>query len=128
MNNRLIVCMRLMILHKPKIKELMILLKEMTIFFVLNLSEIDLIMSKVCNSLIYIHLNISQTAFQFFVSNSRFFVMIAKQPNFNSLYRVFNSSYLTGSYQENAQYLYLTKPTCIENCTFLYMIPNQRRK
>ena len=87
LNKQLIVYMPIMILCMLKIKELKNMLKEMVLFFVLQLLEIVLVIRKYLNIL-----NISTLArhlpeFQFSVSGSGFSVLVPTPGKFNSLYR-----------------------------------------
>ena len=91
MNKELIVYMRIMILCMLKIKELKKMLKEMVLFFVLQLQEIVLLTHICYKYLNYNVLNCYWTGFQFSVSGSGFFVLAPESANFNSLYRASGS-------------------------------------
>lgn len=91
MNKQLIIYMPLMILCMLKIKELKKMLKEMVLFFVLQLLEIVLLIGntiKMLNtSILYRH----SPEFQFSVSGSGFSVLVPAPGKFNSLYRASGS-------------------------------------
>jgi hypothetical protein len=87
MNKQLIVYMPLMILCMLKIKELMEILKQMMLFFVLQLLEIVLLMHNYFNMLKFNMLERCLPEFQFSVSSSGFSVLVPAQGKFNSLYR-----------------------------------------
>jgi len=91
MNKQLIVYMPLMILCMLKIKELMMMLKEMMVFFVLQLLEIVEIVNKNHKLLIISVLKTYSTRIQFSVSGSGFSVLLPKPANSNSLYQALNS-------------------------------------
>jgi len=91
MNKQLIVYMPLMILCMLKIKELMMMLKEMMVFFVLQLLEIVEIVNKNHKSLNIRVLKTYSTRIQFSVSGSGFSVLLPKPANSNSLYQALNS-------------------------------------
>jgi len=91
MNKQLIVYMPLMILCMLKIKELMMMLKEMMVFFVLQLLEIVEIVNKNHKSLYISVLKTYSTRIQFSVSGSGFSVLLPKPANSNSLYQALNS-------------------------------------
>lgn len=91
MNKQLIVYMPLMILCMLKIKELMMMLKEMMVFFVLQLLEIVEIVNKNHKSLNISVLETYSTRIQFSVSGSGFSVLLPKPANSNSLYQALNS-------------------------------------
>ena len=91
MNKQLIVYMPLMILCMLKIKELMMMLKEMMVFFVLQLLEIVEIVNKNHKALIISVLKTYSTRTQFSVSYCGFSVLLQKPANSNSLYQALNS-------------------------------------
>jgi len=91
MNKQLIVYMPLMILCMLKIKDLMMMLKEMMVFFVLQLLEIVEIVNKNRKALINSVLKTYSTRIQFSVSGSGFSVLLPKPANSNSLYQALNS-------------------------------------
>ncbi len=91
MNKQLIVYMPLMILCMLKIKELKKMLKEMVLFFVLQLLEIVLLAYNEFKVLIINKLKRNLPGFQFSVSGSGFSVLVQAPGKFNSLYRVSNS-------------------------------------
>ncbi len=72
MNKKLIVYMRVMILCMLKMKELRMMLKEMVVFFVLQLLEIVTLEQKTLKLMNYSNLNRHSTEFQFSVSGIRF--------------------------------------------------------
>lgn len=136
-NNRLIVCMRLMILCKAKLKELMKILKEMLEFFVLQRKEIVMPTTRITKALHYKCLEVFRNGIQFFVLGSEFFVLALRLINLNSLYRASQAkftheSFITGklfnillvttySCIVYRQKLHMSKTSCIENRTFLYI-------
>ena len=83
--------MRIMFLYMLKIKELKKMLKEMMLFFVLQLQEIVMLTYIFCKCLNYNVLKCYWTKFQFSVSGSGFFVLALESANFNSLYRASGS-------------------------------------
>lgn len=91
MNKLLIVYMPLMILCILKIKELKKMLKEMVLFFVLQLLEIVLVIHKQLNILNINMLERYLPDFQFSVSGSGFSVLVPAPGKFNSLYRASGS-------------------------------------
>jgi len=93
MNKQLIVYMPLMILCMLKIKELMMMLKEMRVFFVLQLLEIVEIVNNNQKALIISVLKTYSTRIQFSVSDSEFSVLLPKPANSNSLYQAPDSLY-----------------------------------
>lgn len=74
-----------------KIKELKKMLKEMLLFFVLQLLEIVLAMHKHLNVLNINTLERYLPEFQFSVSGFGFSVLVSTPANFNSLYRASDS-------------------------------------
>lgn len=74
-----------------KIKELMKMLKEMMLFFVLQLQEIVLAIRKHLNVLNINMLECFLPEFQFSVSGSGFSVLVPAPGKFNSLYRASDS-------------------------------------
>jgi hypothetical protein len=60
--------------------------KEMMVFFVLQLSEMLLVVRKVCRILKYSYLIIYSIGIQFSVSGTGFSVLDSAPANFNSLY------------------------------------------
>ena len=91
MNKQLIICMPLMIICMLKIKELMKMLKEMVVFFVLQLIEIALLIHNYSTTLIIRTLKHFLPEFQFSVFGFRFSVLVPESGNFNSLYRATDS-------------------------------------
>lgn len=91
MNKQLIVYMPLMILCMLKIIELMKMLKEMVLFFVLQLLEIVLVIHKCLNILNISILERKLPEFQFSVSGFGFSVLVPAPGKFNSLYRASSS-------------------------------------
>ena len=91
MNKQVIVYMPLMILCMLKIKELKKMLKEMMLFFVLQLQEIVLAIQKHLNVLNINMLERFLPEFQFSVSGSGFSVLVPAPGKFNSLYRASDS-------------------------------------
>lgn len=87
MNKQLIVYMPIMILCMLKIKELKNMLKEMVLFFVLQLLEIVLVIRKYLNIMNISTLERNLPEFQFSVSGSGFSVLVPTPGKFNSLYR-----------------------------------------
>ncbi|KAF0200861.1 MAG: hypothetical protein FD170_3142 [Bacteroidetes bacterium] len=74
-----------------KIKEPKKMLKEVMLFFVLQLQEI-VMLTRICDRCL--NCNIMKccwTDFQFSVSGSGFLVLVPKSANFNSLYRASGS-------------------------------------
>lgn len=74
-----------------KIKELKKMLKELVLFFVLQLLEIVLAMRKHLNVLNINTLERYLSEFQFSVSGFGFSVLVSAAANFNSLYRASDS-------------------------------------
>lgn len=74
-----------------KIKELKKMLKEMMLFFVLQLQEIVTLAHIFYKCLNCKVLKCCWTNFQFSVSGSGFFVLAPESANFNSLYRASGS-------------------------------------
>lgn len=74
-----------------KIKELKKMLKEMMLFFVLQLQEMVLLSHSQFKYLNFSFLMHHWTGFQFSVSDSRFSVLAPEPENFNSLYRASDS-------------------------------------
>jgi len=91
MNKQLIVYMPLMILCMLNIKELMMMLKEMMVFFVLQLLEIVEIVNKNRKALINSVLLIFSTRIQFSAPGSGFSVLLPKPAKSNSLHQALNS-------------------------------------
>lgn len=91
MNKQLIVYMPLMILCMLKIKELKEMLKEMMVFFVLQLLEIVLLIGNTGKTLNISILNHYSPVFQFSVSGPGFSVFAPESANFNSPYRASGS-------------------------------------
>lgn len=91
MNKQLIVYMRLMILYMLKIEEIKKMLKEVVLFFVLQLLEIVLLANKSITTLIYMLLTPLLINFQFSVFGFRFFVLAPESVKLNSLYRASDS-------------------------------------
>lgn len=86
MNKEAIIYMLQKILYKYEMQELKNVLKEMVLFFVLQILEIELIFRKVLKALKYNYLRACRLGFQFSVSDSGFSVLIPVSGNFNSLY------------------------------------------
>jgi hypothetical protein len=74
-----------------KIKELMKMLKEMVLFFVLQLQEIVLLIHDYLKSLTINTLNSCLPVFQFSVFGFGFSVLVPAPGKFNSLYRASSS-------------------------------------
>ncbi len=74
-----------------KIKELMKMLKEMVLFFVLQLLEIVPLIHDYLKSLIINALNNCLLVFQFSVFGFGFSALVPASGNFNSLYRATDS-------------------------------------
>lgn len=91
MNKQLIIYMPLMILCMLKIKQLKKMLKQMLLFFVLQLLEIVLVIRKHLNMLNISTLERHLPEFQFSVSGSGFSVLVPAPGKFNSLYRASGS-------------------------------------
>ncbi|TAD86933.1 MAG: hypothetical protein EAY75_06900 [Bacteroidetes bacterium] len=91
MNKQLIIYMPLMILCMIKIKQLKKMLKQMLLFFVLQLLEIVLVIRKYLNTLNISTLGQNVPEFQFSVSGSGFSVLVPAPGKFNSLYRASGS-------------------------------------
>ena len=91
MNKQLSIYMPLMILCMLKIKELKKMLKEMMLFFVLQLQEIVLAIHKHLRVLNINTLERYLPEFQFSVSGFVFSVLVPAPGKFNSLYRASDS-------------------------------------
>jgi hypothetical protein len=91
MNKQLIIYMPLMILCMLKIKQLKKMLKQMLLFFVLQLLEIVLVIRKYLNTMNISTLERHLPEFQFSVSGSGFSVLVPAPGKFNSLYRASGS-------------------------------------
>lgn len=87
MNKELIVYMRLIILYMIKRKELDMTVKEMVVFFVLQVIEIVDKMHFRFKTLIFNILNTYRIDFELFVTGSKFSVLIPVPVYFNSLYQ-----------------------------------------
>ena len=86
MNKQEIIYMLQKILYKQEIIEMKKVLKEMVVFFVLQLHEIVLLTKKRLNTLKNSHLNLFLLKFQFFIFHSGFSVSAPAPVNLNSLY------------------------------------------
>lgn len=73
-------------MNKQEIIEMKKVLKEMVVFFVLQLHEIVLLTRKISNTLKYSHLNLFLLKFQFFVFHFGSSVLAPAPTNLNSLY------------------------------------------
>jgi hypothetical protein len=91
MNKQLIIYITLMFLYMLKIKELKKMLKEMMLFFVLQLQEIVMLTYIFFKCLNYNVLECYWTKFQFSVLGSGFSVLVPAPGKFNSLYRASDS-------------------------------------
>ena len=91
MNKLLIIYMPLMILCMLKLKQLKKMLKQMLLFFVLQLLEIVLAIRKYLNIMNISILARKLPEFQFSVSGSGFFVLVPAPDKFNSLYSALDS-------------------------------------
>lgn len=74
-----------------KIKELKKILKEMVLFFVLQLLKIMMLVPELCILLFNRILGYDTTGFQFSVFGSGFSVLVPVLKNFNSLYQASDS-------------------------------------
>lgn len=74
-----------------KIKQLKKMLKQMLLFFVLQILEIVLVIRKYLNILNINYLERHLSEFQFFVLGSGFSVLVPAPGKFNSLYRASGS-------------------------------------
>ncbi len=86
MNKEVIIYMLQKILYKYGILELKKVLKEMVLFFVLQIQEMKFVFKKMQNMLKYIYLRVYELGFQFSVSGSGFSVLVPAPGKFNSLY------------------------------------------
>lgn len=86
MNKQLIIYILQKILYKEEIIELKKEMKEMLVFFVLQLQEMVLLAKKRQKTLKYSYLHRFGLEFQFFVSGFIFSVLTQATANFNSLY------------------------------------------
>jgi len=86
MNKEVIIYMLQKILYKHEIIELKKVLKEMVLFFVLQIQEMKYVFKKMQKMLKYKYIRVYEIEFQFSVSGSGFSVLVSAPGNFNSLY------------------------------------------
>lgn len=86
MNKEVIVYMPQKIPYKAEMPELEKVLKEMVLFFVLQIQEIELIFKIIYKNLYYSHLRYLWLKVQFSVSGSGFSVLVRAPGKFYSLY------------------------------------------
>ncbi|WP_298143010.1 hypothetical protein [Flavobacterium sp.] len=91
MNKLLIIYMPLMILCMLKLKQLKKMLKQMLLFFVLQIQEIEFVFKIAEKALKYSNLQFLVLEIQFFVSGSGFSVLVPAPDKFNSLYSALDS-------------------------------------
>jgi hypothetical protein len=91
MIKQLIIYMGLMILCMLEIIMLIKILKEIMVFFIIKLLDIEMFERGLCKPLKYSIFRVCLTNFQFPVSGIRFFVLTPEPANFNSLYRTSDS-------------------------------------
>jgi hypothetical protein len=91
MNKVIIIYMLQKILYKDEILGLKKVLKEMLLFFVLQIQEIEFVFKIAEKALKYSNLQFLVLEFQFSVSGSGFSVLVPAPDKFNSLYSALDS-------------------------------------
>lgn len=86
MNKKVIIYMLQKTLYKDEMLRLKKVLKEMVLFFVLQIQEIEFLIKKTSKALKYSYLRCLGFKIQFFVLGSGFSVLVPAPNNFNSLY------------------------------------------